>query len=649
MAGITSDITSDITSILRTGSSSTRVDITFVAEGYLASERNKFLGDAARFSDYIFNTGNTPLNAPFSNFKNYFNVDALFVASNESRWNVASGMADTYFKANSYLADGRLVYGDTGKVLATVGAALPRDAYDITVVLVNSQAYGGAGGSVSWATAGNLASAEVLLHEVGHSLAGLGDLYIDAALGAAPLTAPLNLPNVTSSQAAPPWQAWLGFEDALGKVGLFEGGYYRATGTWRATQDSKMLSLGKAFNAPEKEALALAFYDKIGDYLALDSSIPGLCFAEVPDRTSLAFTWSQDGAALANGTGTGYCLDIYGAGKYSAGNIISLSTVDATGLIRSNLSSTRATDSLAVQPRIVDMAGSAPDITEGGSLFRFSGADNTISVRAGVSATYLDGGNGADTVVLDMAQAGTSLEQLASGTWLLSLAAKPVMALRNVEFVQFSDKTQALVALLTATAGNDSLQDRAGSEIIDGGAGTDYLAYNGVRAGFTIEKSGSGHTVTHQASGSADIVGNVERLGFRDATIALDIDGVGGQVYRLYQAVFNRTPDSTGLGFYIGVMDRGIGLQDVAAGFAASDEFAQAYGASPSSAQLVDKLYDNILHRDGDAGGVAFWMAVLDTGKASVAEVLAAFSESPENQEALAAVIGNGFAYTPYG
>ena len=96
-------------------------------------------------------------------------------------------------------------------------------------------------------------------------------------------------------------------------------------------------------------------------------------------------------------------------------------------------------------------------------------------------------------------------------------------------------------------------------------------------------------------------------------------------------------------------MDRGIGLQDVAAGFAASDEFAQAYGASPSSAQLVDKLYDNILHRDGDAGGVAFWMDVLDTGKASVAEVLAAFSESPENQEALAAVIGNGFAYTPYG
>lgn len=637
----------DLTSILKTGSSSTRVDITFVAEGYLASERDKFLGDATRFSDYIFNTGNTALNAPFSNFKNYFNVDALFVASNESRWNVASGMADTYFKANSYLADGRLVYGDTGKVFATVGAALPRDAYDITIVLVNSQAYGGAGGAVSWATTGNLSSAEVLLHEVGHSLAGLGDLYIDAALGATPLTAPLNLPNVTSSQAAPPWQAWLGFEDALGKVGLFEGGYYRATGTWRATQDSKMLSLGKAFNAPEKEALALAFYDKIGDYLALDSSIPGLCFAEVPDRTSLAYTWSQDGAALANGTG--YCLDIYGAGKYSAGNIISLSTVDATGLIRSNLSSTRETDSLAVQPRIVDMAGSALDITQGGSLFRFSGADNTISVRAGVSAAYLDGGNGADTVVLNMAQAGTSLEQLASGTWLLSLAATPVMALRNVEFVQFSDKTQALVELLTATAGNDRLQDRAGSEIIDGGAGTDYLAYNGARAGFTIEKSGSGYTVTHQASGSADIVGNVERLGFSDATIALDIDGVGGQAYRLYQAAFNRTPDSTGLGYWIGVMDGGAGLRSVSAGFADSAEFKAAYGAAPTSAQVIEKLYQNILHRPGEAAGVAYWLDILETGKDTLAGVLASFSESAENQDGLASVIGNGFAYTPYG
>ena len=637
----------DVTSILKTGSSSTRVDITFVAEGYLASERDKFLADAARFSDYIFNTGNTALNAPFSNFKNYFNADAMFVASNQSRWDVASGMADTYFKANSYLADGRLVYGDTTKVYATVGAALPRDAQDIVVVLVNSKAYGGAGGGVAWATTGNLASAEVLLHEVGHSLAGLGDEYIDTALGATPLTTPLNLPNVTTSKASPPWQAWLGYQDALGTVGVFEGGYYRATGVWRATQDSKMLSLGKAFNAPEKEALALAFYDKIGDYLALNSSIPGLCFAEVPDRASLGYTWSQGGVALANGGS--YCMDIYGAGKYSAGNTISLSTIDATGLIRSGLEATRETESLAVQARLVDVAGTAADITQGGSVFRFSGADNTITVGAGVGSAYFDGGNGADTVVLNLTQAGTSLEKLASGTWLLSLAATPVMALRNVEFVRFSDSTQALVEMQTATAANDRLQNRAGSEIIDGGAGTDFLAYGGARTGFSIEKSGSGFTVTDRASGSADIVGNVERLAFNDATIALDIGGAGGQAYRLYQAAFNRTPDSAGLGYWIGVMDKGASVRDVATGFAASDEFKDIYGASPTNAQVIDKLYQNILHRAGEPAGIAYWLDILDNKKDTISGVLASFSEGFENQDGLAGIIGNGFAYTPYG
>lgn len=77
-------------------------------------------------------------------------------------------MVDTYFKANSYLDDGRLVYGDSVKVYETVRAAVPDNAQEIMIVLVNSKAYGGAGGGISWATMGNLSSAEVLLHELGH-------------------------------------------------------------------------------------------------------------------------------------------------------------------------------------------------------------------------------------------------------------------------------------------------------------------------------------------------------------------------------------------------------------------------------------------------------------------------------------------------
>jgi hypothetical protein len=636
----------DLTSILQTGSATTRVDITFVAEGYLASERDKFLADAGRFTDYILNANNAALNAPFSNFKNYFNANALFVASNQSRWDVTSGMTDTYFKAKSYLEDNRLVYGDTAKVFETVNAALPTDARDITIVLVNSKAYGGAGGPVAWATTGNLNSAEILLHELGHTIAQLGDEYLDPALGGTPLTQPLNLANVTSVKDAPPWQAWMGYEDELGKIGVYEGGYYRATGVWRATQDSKMLHLGKPFNAPQKEALALSFYGKIGDYLKLDTSIPGLCFADVPDSSTLAYTWSRNGTVLANGATD--CLDLYGSGLYSAGTSISLSTVDASGLIRTGLSKTQQTETLSIRSGAVDMKGGAVDIAQGGSLFRFDGSSNAITVRDGVSGAYFDGGGGADTVVLNAAFADLSVKRLESGTWVLSRGDDPVFALRNVEFLQFKDQTQALIETVKASAANDTLLDRATGNLVEGGAGTDVLAYAGARAGFSIAQYGARFTVTELASGVTDIVDSVERLRFSDATVALDIAGTAGQAYRLYQAAFDRTPGSTELGYWIGVMDQGVSLREVSAGFTGSAEFKTAYGADPANALVVEKLYQNILNRAGEPAGVAYWLDILNTGKETVAGVLASFSESAENQAAVAELIGNGFAYTPY-
>jgi hypothetical protein len=645
----------DITSILKTGSAAARVDLTFVAEGYLAADRGKFLADAAQFTEYMFSQENARMNAPFSNFKGYFNVNALFVASNESRWDVQNGVADTYFKATNYLG-GRLVFGDTALVNQTLEAALPAGERDITVVLINSKAYGGAGGgSVAWATTGSVNSAEVVLHELGHSLAGLGDEYVELNHADDPVTAPVNMPNLTSNKDAPPWQAWLGYEDELGKVGVYEGGLNHHTGIWRPTENSKMLSLGQAFSAPQKEAFALAYYGAISDYLSLDTSIPGLCLARVPDRAMLSYAWSQDGVALANGSS--YCYDVYAAGKYQAGASLTLATVDASGLIRTGLANTKQTETVQVTGSQVGKTGATASITQGGSVFSFDGGDNTITVRSGVTGAYIDGGGGAyidggggaDTVVLAAPQAAMKLEQLASGTWLLSDASAPVLALRGVEFIRFSDKTQTLLEAVAGTGGNDMLKNRPASEMIDGGAGRDTLAYAGAYADFTVTRGDSGYTIADKNNGGVDLVSNVERLSFRDASIALDISGAAGQVYRLYQAAFNRTPDSAGLGYWIAAMDKGLTLSEVAGGFVDSAEFTQAYGANPGNAHVIDKLYQNILHRAGEPAGVAFWLDVLDGHKDTLANVLAGFSESEENQAALAGVIGNGFAYTPYG
>lgn len=198
-----------------------------------------------------------------------------------------------------------------------------------------------------------------------------------------------------------------------------------------------------------------------------------------------------------------------------------------------------------------------------------------------------------------------------------------------------------------AGTGNDVITLGDSNHHVDGGAGIDTAAFSGARSAYTITKTDTGYSL-HSSAGT-DTLANVERLQFSDSTLALDISGNGGQVYRLYQAAFNRTPDAGGLGFWIKAMDSGATLESIAAEFIKSDESKAMYGVNPSNADFVDKLYHNVLHRAGDPGGFDFWVGQLNAHNGTQAQILAAFGESPENQAALIGVIGNGFTYTPYG
>lgn len=213
-----------------------------------------------------------------------------------------------------------------------------------------------------------------------------------------------------------------------------------------------------------------------------------------------------------------------------------------------------------------------------------------------------------------------------------------------------SGATGLVAGVYSGTAAGDVLANSAGNDQIDGGAGIDKVVYHGNRADYTVVASGNGYTLTDKtgAEGS-DALSNIERLQFADTTLALDISGVGGQAYRLYQAAFNRTPDSGGVGFWIYQMDKGMSLNEVAGYFVTSKEFTDMYGTNLSNAAFIDKLYQNVLHRSGDAGGVAFWLNYMDNGGGTQAQVLAYFGESAENVSTLAGTIGQGFTYTPYG
>jgi hypothetical protein len=204
---------------------------------------------------------------------------------------------------------------------------------------------------------------------------------------------------------------------------------------------------------------------------------------------------------------------------------------------------------------------------------------------------------------------------------------------------------------ITATARNDTIVQNKADNVIDGGAGLDKVVYSKASSSYALTLGANGSITVRDTTGAdgTDTLSNVERLHFADKDVAFDISGTAGQAYRVYQAAFGRTPDAGGLGFWISAMDKGSSLASVAGGFAVSAEFKSVYGDNPSGTAIVQKFYQNVLHRDGEAAGVTYWANVLDQKLATVAEVLVGFSESPENQAALVGVMSKGIAYTPFG
>lgn len=209
--------------------------------------------------------------------------------------------------------------------------------------------------------------------------------------------------------------------------------------------------------------------------------------------------------------------------------------------------------------------------------------------------------------------------------------------------------------VLEGGEGNDLLNGGYGTNQLNGGAGVDTASYSSIYHAWTLTKANGYWTINYTGFTAApshtyDTLVDVERVKFDTQAWALDIDGTGGQVYRLYQAAFDRVPDKVGLGFWMEMVDRkALTMADVSNAFVESPEFATLYGANPTNTELVTRFYQNLLDREPDATGKAFWINVLDEKRATVAAVLSYFSESPENQENVAKLIGNGFDYLPYG
>ena len=178
----------------------------------------------------------------------------------------------------------------------------------------------------------------------------------------------------------------------------------------------------------------------------------------------------------------------------------------------------------------------------------------------------------------------------------------------------------------------------------------DWYEHNGLFEDYEVAILGQSAELKDASTG--ELVASFEtadRLIFEDKVIANASDVNASMAFRLYEAVFNRNPmegDTAGLGYWIGEIDAGMTLEDVAARFIDSSEFVAAYGASPDNATFLTKLYENILDRSPDSEGYGWWLNELNTNsERTQAKVLAEFAESDENQMAVADLVATGIVY----
>ena len=162
------------------GSSANRVDIVVLGDGYTSAEiaSGKYANDVEIFAQRIF------AQEPYLEYQQFFNVRRVDVASAESGSDHPElGTARSTALDSSYNCSGivRLICVNITKVNDVLSRSpLTSDDRDVIVILVNDTTYGGSGGAVAVASM-NAASAEITLHEMGHSFALLADEYRRAA------------------------------------------------------------------------------------------------------------------------------------------------------------------------------------------------------------------------------------------------------------------------------------------------------------------------------------------------------------------------------------------------------------------------------------------------------------------------------------
>ena len=212
------------------------IHIAYVAEGYQEQEMQTFVDDAKTAMEALF------AHEPFKSMRNRFNIVAVMSPSKDSgtsepgkgEWRqTALGSHFNTFYSDRYLTTLNL------KALHDWLAGIP---YEHIIVLVNTEKYGGGGilNSYNLSMAHHRMFKPVVVHEFGHSFAGLADEYAyeQEAIPMYPADVEPWEPNITTQvNFGAKWKDMVGKIDG---VGLFEGAGYSLKDVYRPENDCRM-------------------------------------------------------------------------------------------------------------------------------------------------------------------------------------------------------------------------------------------------------------------------------------------------------------------------------------------------------------------------------------------------------------------------
>ncbi|MCK0151304.1 DUF4214 domain-containing protein [Marivita sp. S6314] len=201
-----------------------------------------------------------------------------------------------------------------------------------------------------------------------------------------------------------------------------------------------------------------------------------------------------------------------------------------------------------------------------------------------------------------------------------------------------NERSDVLVGTATAenlvgTAQDDTITGSGGNDILSGEGGDDTAVYIGDASNYGITIS-NGSIIIEDRTGrdGTDTLNSIETLQFRDTTFALDLftnvstltDADMLAFSELYVAYFNRAPDAAGLLYWGSRLADGMSMDDIAREFFDQPETQALYGTTGGTAQFVTAVYSNILGRDPDDVGFAYWVDTLNSGAVDRAEFIVA-------------------------